>query len=195
MKQERKAIFLDKDGTLIPDIPYNVDPALIQLLPGVGAGLRALQAAGYSLFIVSNQPGVALGYFTEVDLMHVANRLYALLAEEGVYPLAFYYCPHAAEGSVEPYAHSCRCRKPLPGLLLRAARDFDISLARSWMIGDILNDMEAGKRAGCRTILLDNGNETEWVLSEYREPDYILADIAAAAGTILEKKTYGTSSL
>jgi phosphoglycolate phosphatase-like HAD superfamily hydrolase len=78
---------------------------------------------------------------------------------------------------------------------LRAARDFDISLARSWMIGDILNDMEAGKRAGCRTILLDNGNETEWVLSEYREPDYILADIAAAAGTILEKKTYGTSSL
>jgi D,D-heptose 1,7-bisphosphate phosphatase len=190
-----KAIFLDKDGTLIRDVPYNVDPQLVELLPGVGPALRTMQDAGFDLFIISNQPGIAFGYFTEADLRRAALRLYELLAVEGVYPLAFYYCPHAPEGKLPDYSHSCACRKPQPGLLTRAAKDFDISLPCSWMIGDILHDVEAGKRAGCRTILLNNGNETEWLFNEYREPDYMLADMEAAAGTILEKETHGTSRL
>jgi D-glycero-D-manno-heptose 1,7-bisphosphate phosphatase len=86
---------------------------------------------------------------------------------------------------VEPYAFACSCRKPLPGLLLAAARDFAISLPDSWMIGDILNDMEAGKRAGCRTILVNNGNETEWRLDEFRKPDHMVEDLKEAAGIIL----------
>jgi histidinol-phosphate phosphatase family protein len=182
-----KAIFLDKDGTLIPDIPYNVDPELISLMPGACEGLKALQAAGYRLIVVSNQSGVALGYFTEADLSLVSQRLWDLLAAEEVYPAAFYYCPHAAEGKIFPYARTCLCRKPEPGLLLKAARDLDVSLPDSWMIGDILNDVEAGRRAGCHTVLVDNGNETEWVMNNWRRPDLTARDLRVAAGLILEK--------
>jgi histidinol-phosphate phosphatase family protein len=193
---KHKAVFLDKDGTLIPDIPYNADPSLISLLPGVGEGLKALQAAGYRLVVVSNQSGVALGRFTEADLVYVWQRLRGLLAADGISRVSFYYCPHAAEGTVFPYAHLCSCRKPLPGLLLRAATDLEISLSESWMVGDILNDVEAGKRAGCKTILADNGNETEWILNEWRRPDYILHDIRSAADMILlqNEKEYATAA-
>jgi D-glycero-D-manno-heptose 1,7-bisphosphate phosphatase len=183
-----KAVFLDKDGTLIPDIPYNANPALISLMPGACEGLKALQAAEYQLIVVSNQSGVALGYFTESDLGQVSQRLWDLLAESEIYPIAFYYCPHAIEGKILPYARACTCRKPQPGLLLRAARDLDISLPDSWMIGDILNDVEAGHRAKCRAILVDNGNETEWKMNEWRKPDFIVKDLREAAATILEKQ-------
>jgi histidinol-phosphate phosphatase family protein len=189
MKNSHKVIFLDKDGTLIPDIPYNVDPALITLMPYAGEALRLLQAAGYHIIIVSNQSGVALGYFSEADLNPVSLRLWDLLAEEAIYPLAIYYCLHAAEGKILPYARSCECRKPLPGLLLKAASDFAVSLPDSWMIGDILNDVEAGRRASCRTILLDNGNETEWKIDKWRKPDFIVSDLLEAATTILEKRS------
>jgi len=183
-----KAIFLDKDGTLIEDVPYNTDPAKVRLLPGVGEALRMLQDADYKLFIVSNQPGIGLGYFTSRELESAVNRVYELLAAAAVYPLAFYFCPHAAANDGFPSRFPCKCRKPQPGLLRRAAKDFAISLTDSWMIGDILHDVEAGKRAGCRTILLDNGNETEWLFNEYREPDHILPDMEKAARTILEKQ-------
>jgi D-glycero-D-manno-heptose 1,7-bisphosphate phosphatase len=188
MKNIHKVIFLDKDGTLIPDIPYNVNPALITLVPGAGQALRQLQDAGYHLIIVSNQSGVALGYFDEADLTPVSLRLWELLAEQDIYPLAIYYCPHAAEGKILPYACPCQCRKPLPGLLLKAADDFGISLPDSWMIGDILNDVEAGRRVACRTILLNNGNETEWKMNEWRKPDFMVNDLREAAATILDKQ-------
>jgi len=183
-----KAVFLDKDGTLIENMPYNVDPSQVRLLPGVGKAVRSLEQSGFVSIIISNQPGVALGYFTEKQLTGAVSRLYELLAVEGAYPSAFYYCPHAPMDKSPGHSHPCECRKPQPGLLYRAADDFNISLPDSWMIGDILHDVEAGKRAGCRTILLDNGNETEWLMNEYREPDYIVEDMAAAAQTILQKE-------
>jgi D,D-heptose 1,7-bisphosphate phosphatase len=186
----KKTIFLDKDGTVIRNVPYNVDPGLVSLLPGVGEGLRALQAAGYKFVVVTNQAGIALGHFSEVDLMRAMRRLWALLAAEDVYPLASYYCPHAVEGTVAPYARACTCRKPQPGLLLRAARDLEIPLADSWMIGDILNDVEAGRRAGCRTILVDNGNETERVVNQWRKPDHTVFDLPAAAEIILHQRIH-----
>jgi D-glycero-D-manno-heptose 1,7-bisphosphate phosphatase len=181
-----KAVFLDKDGTLIRDIPYNTDPDLICLMPEAAEGIRSMQANGYIPIVISNQSGVALGYFTEADLIGVTARIRELLDDAGVHISGFYYCPHAAEGTVKPYAHDCSCRKPLPGLLLAAARHFDISLSGSWMIGDILDDMEAGKRAGCRTILLNNGNETKWLLNGLRRPDYMVPDLKEAARIIEE---------
>jgi D,D-heptose 1,7-bisphosphate phosphatase len=180
----RRAIFLDKDGTLIEDVPYNVDPSRIRLLPGVVEGLRRLHQAGYLLIVVTNQSGVARGRFPEHALGAVAQRLRELLAPAGV-PLAdFYYCPHHPDGIVLEYAVECACRKPQPGLITRAVQEHGIDPARSWLIGDILNDVEAGKLAGCRTILLDNGGETEWLLTHRRLPDHVAADLREAEAII-----------
>jgi histidinol-phosphate phosphatase family protein len=179
------AVFLDKDGTLVEDVPYNVDPDRIRLMPGAAEGLQRLHAAGYPLVVVSNQSGVARGLFAEEALVAVEERLRKLLADAGVPLAGFYYCPHHPQGTMAAYAVDCDCRKPAAGLLLRAAREHGYDLGRSWFVGDILNDMEAGRRAGCRTILLDNGHETEWVLSPERTPDFTVSDLAAAARIIL----------
>ncbi len=176
-----RAIFLDKDGTLIEDVPYNVDPALIRLYPDVPEALRLLRAAGYRLIVISNQAGVARGYFEESALKGVRETLYRLLAAEGVPLDGFYYCPHHPGGVVAAYAVACECRKPSPGMILRAAREHGVDLAGSWMAGDILNDVEAGNRAGCRTVLIDNGNETEWVAGEGRKPDLVARTVLEAA--------------
>lgn len=181
---KRTAVFIDKDGTLIRDIPFNTDPSLISLEDHAGEGMRRLHACDFRLIVVSNQSGVALGYFREQDLAGVDCRIQELLGEYGVQMDAFYYCPHSEEGIVKEYAIACDCRKPGAGLLLQAAKDFDIHLPGSWMIGDILNDIEAGRRAGCRTILIDNGHETEWNVTEERKPDYIVADLREAARII-----------
>lgn len=176
-----KAIFLDKDGTLIEDVPYNVDPGKIRLLPRAAEGAAAFQAAGFKLIVVSNQSGVARGCFEESALRAVEQRLRELLAEAGVRLAGLYYCPHHPQGTVAAYAHSCTCRKPQPGMLLRAAADHDLDLSQCWMAGDILDDVEAGRRAGCGTILIDNGGETEWVMSPERRPDVVAQDLAHAA--------------
>jgi D-glycero-D-manno-heptose 1,7-bisphosphate phosphatase len=182
-----RAVFLDKDGTLIEDVPYNVDPARIRLSAGCAEGLRALDAAGYRLLVVSNQSGVARGLFAEEALAAVEKRLRELLAEVGVSLAGFYYCPHHPEGKVAAYARTCNCRKPQPGLLRRAAAEHGLDLARSWFVGDILDDVEAGHRAGCRTVLLEKGNETEWRPGPFRDPDLRAADLAIAAQMIVKQ--------
>src|SRR5262249_5859453 len=146
--------------------------------------LSALHAAGFALVVVSNQSGVARGYFPERALRGVETRLRALLDEIGVPLAGFYYCPHHPEGSVVEYVRFCRCRKPAPGMLLKAAGELNIDPAASWCVGDILDDVEAGNRAGCRTILIDNGNETEWLLSAGRQPDFVVCDLAGVADII-----------
>ena len=176
-----RAVFLDKDGTLIEDVPYNVDPERIRLTSGAVEGLQLLHASGYQLIVITNQSGVARGYFPEAALVTVEARLGEMLAEFGVPLMGFYYCPHHPNGVVPALSIACDCRKPAPGLLLRAAAKRNIDLAQSWFIGDILNDVEAGRRAGCRTILIDNGNETEWQMSPQRSPHYKVADLAEAA--------------
>ena len=179
------AVFLDKDGTLIDDVPYNVDPARMTLARGAAEGLPLLHAAGYRVFVVSNQAGVARGRFTERALDSVAERLTTLLAGVGVPLAGFYYCPHDPRGSVAEYAVRCDCRKPAPGLLHRAAREHALDLAASWLVGDILDDVEAGRRAGCATVLLNVGSETEWVRAPMREPHHVARDLAEAARIIL----------
>jgi histidinol-phosphate phosphatase family protein len=182
----KKAIFLDKDGTLIKDVPYNVNPALIQLEPFAAEALQLLQQNGYRLIVVSNQPGIAFSYFSPSALRRAYRYLQTLLQQQGVLLQAFYYCPHHEKGTVATYSKKCYCRKPQPGLLLKAAAELDIDLQSSWMIGDILNDVEAGNRAGCNTILLNNGNETEWLMNDSRRPTHICSDLKMAADFIVE---------
>ncbi|MDB9526500.1 HAD family hydrolase [Oscillatoria sp. CS-180] len=178
------AIFLDKDGTLIHDVPYNVDPAQMRLCAGVATGIQWLHEAGFVLVVVTNQSGVARGYFDEAAIAPVEHRLRQLLDV----PLGgFYYCPHHPDGIVPNYAKPCNCRKPAPGMLLQAAADLDLDLSQSWLVGDILNDIAAGQQAGCRTVLINNGNETEWVLSPGRIPHATVSRFDQAADFILHQ--------
>ncbi len=147
-----RAVFLDRDGTLIVDHPYNGDSALTELLPCVPAALRLLRRAGYRLIVVTNQSGIARGYFGESDLERVHHRLSELLAKHQVWIDAFYFCPHHVDGTVAKLAGPCHCRKPGPGMLARAAFDWNVDLRNSWMIGDMATDLEAARAAGCRSI-------------------------------------------
>ncbi len=179
-----RAVFLDKDGTLVENMPYNVRPERMRLSPGAPEGLRLLHQAGFRLVVVSNQSGVARGYFPEEALVAVEQRLRELLGEVGVPLTGFYYCPHHPQGTVPRYTVACTCRKPAQGLLLRAAHEHGIELSRCWVIGDILDDVEAGRRAGCRTVLIDNGSETQWEASSLRLPHYLAPDLGQAARLI-----------
>jgi histidinol-phosphate phosphatase family protein len=166
-------VFIDKDGTLVENVPYNVDPERIALTANALEAVATLARRGYRVIVVSNQPGAALGRFREEALKAVAQKLHRLVPSLD----AFYYCPHAP-------ADKCACRKPAPGMLERAAREHGVELGASWMVGDILDDVEAGRRAGCRTILLDNGNETEWRAGAQRVPHYVARDLGEAAAII-----------
>jgi histidinol-phosphate phosphatase family protein len=182
--RRERAVFLDKDGTLVEDVPYNIDPALLQFTPRAVDGLRLLQSHGYLLIVVTNQPGIALGHFDRAGLARLQGALTQMLADEGVTLHGFYACPHAAPA--DPKRPNCLCRKPAPGLLRQGAQAHHVDLRRSWMVGDILHDIEAGRRAGCRTVLLDVGNETQWQMSPLREPHYRCHNLLEAAEAIVQ---------
>lgn len=183
-----RAVFLEKDGTLVEDGRAGADPAKLRLLPGASSGLARLRAAGYRLFIVSHQPGVARGQFREADLTLVVRRLEELLAPADAAFEGFYYCPHQPGARVRAYAVECLCRKPSPGLIEDACREHDLDPLRSWMIGDVLDDVEAGRRAGCRTVMIDNGHETAWRRGPNRAPHLTAPDLAKAAELILRDR-------
>ncbi|MGI8951301.1 MAG: D-glycero-alpha-D-manno-heptose-1,7-bisphosphate 7-phosphatase [Chitinophagaceae bacterium] len=183
-----KAIFIDKDGTLINDVPYNVNPQLITISNNVIEGLKLLKDQNFLFIVISNQSGVVRGFFKQKDLEKVNKKISELLKAHNVFIDAFYYCPHHPEGKIKKYAVNCDCRKPAPGLILKAANDFNINLTSSWMIGDILNDIEAGNSAGCKTILINNGNETEWLLNEKRKPFFISQHFKQAAEIIISEQ-------
>lgn len=182
-----KAVFLDKDGTLIEDTPYNVDPKLVKLEEGVIDGLLKLQEDGFQLIVISNQPGVGMGLFLLEDLEKLVVYFTQLFKEKGVELAGFYFCPHAPV-TEKSSQNGCKCRKPKPGLLLKAASDFNIDLSSSWMVGDILNDVEAGSQAGCKTVLINNGNETEWIINRARTPDYMAVNFREASNYILSSE-------
>jgi D,D-heptose 1,7-bisphosphate phosphatase len=180
-----KAIFLDKDNTAIPDIPYNIDPTLITLTEGAGEALHRLQRERYRLVMITNQAGVARGYFAEEAIAGVEAKMRALLRPFGVELDGFYYCPHHPEGTIEPYAICCDCRKPAPGMLLRAAADLDIDLGCSWMLGDIASDIHAGHNAGCTTILFAQYCDKEKEI-QAGSPHFVADTFADVARLILE---------
>lgn len=142
----RVAVFLDRDGVLVEDVHHLRCPEDLRLRPGVTDALRAL-APRFALVVVTNQSGIARGYFDEDDLLAIHERLTDALAEGGAIIDALYACPHLEE--------ECDCRKPAPGMLLRAAREHGLALDRSFLIGDAPRDAEAGRRAGVRSLLLE----------------------------------------
>lgn len=170
------AVFLDRDGVLIEDTGYPSDPDTISLLPGVGAGLRQLQAAGWRLVVVSNQSGIARGKFDLLRLDQIHDRLRALLRAEGVELDALYFCPHHPAG-IAPFNVHCDHRKPAAGMLRSAAAELALDLEQCWMIGDKESDVEAAHAAGVRAILLGSAPDTH--------AEAAAADLQQAAAVIL----------
>jgi D-glycero-D-manno-heptose 1,7-bisphosphate phosphatase len=180
-----RAIFLDRDNTLIHNDADLGDPSKVQLIDGVAPGLRALREAGYRLIVVTNQGGVARGRFTEEDVDTVHQRIAATVDDAAGMPNIidrFYYCPYHPDAVLDAYRRDHPWRKPNPGMLLQASQDLNIDLSASWMVGDQARDVSAGRKAGCRTLLI---NEDDQVVQE-AHPTKAAASFAAAVQHILE---------
>lgn len=155
---KQKAVFLDRDGTINKYIGFLRDIDDFELIDGVASAIKAINASGYLAIVVTNQPVIARGEVSFEELQEIHNKMETLLGEQGAYVDAIYYCPHhphkGYEGERSELKIECDCRKPKPGMLLQAAKDFNIDLEHSWMIGDGENDIAAGKNAGCHTALI-----------------------------------------
>lgn len=152
-----RAVFLDRDGTINQEKEYLHRPEEFEFIPGAPEAIGMLKDAGYLVVVVTNQSGVARGYYAEADVELIHRHMDELLAAHGVSINGYYYCPHHPENGIDGYMADCDCRKPLPGMLLKAASEMDIDLAASWMVGDKLADIEAGMGAGCSTALVLTG--------------------------------------
>lgn len=185
----RPAVFIDRDGTLTEEVGYVNHPRRLRLLPRTSEAIRRLNRAGVPAVMVTNQSGVARGYFSEEVLAAVNASLVAELKREGAYLDALYVCAHHPREGSPPFRAACDCRKPRPGLLVRAAADLDLDLRRSWMVGDKASDVLVGHRVGARTALVLTGYGLgEW---EYRRamfpvpPDCVAEDLLDAVVRIL----------
>jgi D,D-heptose 1,7-bisphosphate phosphatase len=157
-----KAVFLDRDGVInelvyyqeqgVIDSPFTVEQ--FRLLPGVGKAIRSFHDMGYKVIVVSNQPGIAKGHLSWETFGQITEKMKQYLAGEGAFVDREYYCFHHPEAKIDNLRSDCDCRKPKPGMLLQAAEDMSIDLSQSWLVGDNLTDIKAGKEAGCHTMLL-----------------------------------------
>ncbi len=176
------AVFLDRDGVLIVEAEYLSDVSQVRLVPGAAAAVRRLNDAGRPVVVVTNQSGVARGYFPESRVIEVHRHISALLlAEGGAVITHFDYCPFHPTDGVGEYRRDTDCRKPKPGMLLRSAAVLGLDLANSWMVGDRRTDLEAGAAAGCRTILVRTGYGSACDLSA---PDDALNLIAVVPSVV-----------
>ena len=179
-----RGVFLDRDGTILELVPYLHDPDQVRLLPGAAESLRRLGEAGWARVLVTNQSGVARGYYPIGDVERVHARLLALLRSEGADLEAIEICPHHPE-----HSGACRCRKPAPGMLEAAAVRIGIDTRRSWTVGDRMEDLEAGSPLGCRGILVLTGYGREQARgglpSVWVNVDYVAWDLPAAVAHIL----------
>jgi D-glycero-D-manno-heptose 1,7-bisphosphate phosphatase len=183
----KRAVFLDRDGTLIQDRGYITDFSEVGFFPFAAAAVRSLNRAGFLVIVASNQSAVARGLCTEVEVVRLHLRLQEHFRGLGADIAAFYHCPFLPGGRVTAYSRESPLRKPEPGMLLQAARDHGLDLGRCFMVGDKADDMEAGRRAGCRTVLVRTGNGTESesrLAADGRRPDFIVDDLSAAARLI-----------
>lgn len=162
LKRKQKAIFLDRDGTINKYVGFLRDIDEFELLPGVAEAIGKINRSGYLAIVVTNQPVIARGEVGWEELQEIHNKMETLLGLEGVYLDGIYFCPHhphkGYEGEIPELKFDCDCRKPKPGMLLKAAEDFNIDLSQSWMTGDGENDIKAGEVAGCKTALIGEGN-------------------------------------
>ncbi len=185
-RHKHPAVFLDRDGTINEEVGYLSRLDQLQIFPETFEAVRLINENGMRAVVVSNQSGVARGYFTEDFVETVHCRIDELLREKGAHIDRFYYCPHHPVYGIGPYLQACRCRKPEPGLLLRAAEELDIDLADSYMIGDMLKDIDAAKRAGAKGILVRTGYGKNVVATD--KPVYIAENILNAVKWILNER-------
>jgi len=183
----RRAVFLDRDGTVVRDVHHLRSIDQLRLLPGVADAIRRLNEAGLAVVVATNQSGIARGLLTEQELAALHDALLERLRRRRARLDAIYYCPHHPEIGTAPYRRRCRCRKPAPGLLLRAAKDLDLDLGASVVVGDSARDMEAGARAGCRAVLVRTGRRAEPAPSPAGEwaPDYVADNLSEAVTWLL----------
>jgi len=189
------AVFLDRDGVLIADDGLITLESHLRVLPGVPKALADLKGAGLKLVVVSNQPVVARGMLEEHQVIALHKVLEARLQALGAPPMdGFYFCPHHPNATLESYQMDCSCRKPKPGLLLRAAEELGLELSESFMVGDRPTDLLAGARAGCRTVWTQTGQhaapliETAEPIEKPPRADFVCEDLAQAAAWILETR-------
>ncbi len=173
-----KAVFIDRDGTIVKDVPYCSHPDDLELLTGAGEGIRKLNEARFKVIIVTNQSGIARGYFSVSTLEQIHQKLRNDLVKYGAHIDDIYYCPHHPD-------YSCDCRKPKPTLILQAATEHNIDLSESFFIGDTVNDMEAGRKAGCKTVLLIPSKTPDNYQAHRITPDFIVSNFRQAVEEII----------
>jgi histidinol-phosphate phosphatase family protein len=185
------AAFLDRDGTIIEDVPYIRDPGKVALIPGAAEAIRRLNARGIVVIVLTNQSGLSRGYFTEEELDAVNSRMIALLEEKGARVDRIYYCPHLPAELLPPGEEPCDCRKPGTGLVERARRELEIDPGRSYFFGDRRTDVELGENAGGRPILVLTGqgtSELEGLRARGMGQVIVAKDLLAGVSTILSDK-------
>lgn len=156
-QNKNRAIFLDRDGTVTEEVGYVNDPNRLTLLPRAAKAIKLINHSPFKAILTTNQAGVARGYFPESMVIKVNKWLETLLMIEGAFLDKIYYCPHHPDTGKKPYRSKCGCRKPRPGMLLKASRDFSLDLSLSYVIGDKLSDIEFAKNAGARSIIVKSG--------------------------------------
>ena len=185
LKNKQKAIFLDRDGTINKYVGFLRSPSELELIKGSAEAIKLINQSGYLAIVITNQPVIARGEVTISQLTDIHNKMETLLGAEGAYIDGIYYCPHhphrGYEGEIEALKIDCDCRKPKPGLLLRAAKDFNIDLESSWMIGDGKNDVLAGKKAGTHTSLINTADDS-------CSADFLAGNLLEAVEQILKSK-------
>ncbi len=180
-----KAVFLDRDGTIIQDVGYISSPEQVQFVPGSIEAIKMLNQAGYKVIVITNQAGVARGITTEDMVQTVDKVIQRGILSGGAHLDGIYYCPHHPEHGVYPYKQICECRKPHTGLIKKATQDHQIDLGRSFMIGDKSSDVETGKRAGIRTVFVLTGHGSREKGELKAAPEYIARDLAEAVKWVL----------
>ncbi len=183
----RKAVFLDRDGTMVREVNYLSRPEDAELLPGAGRAIAGLRKAGFAVVVISNQSGIARGYFTHDDLQAVQDEITRQLAEHGAEIDGWYNCVHHPHGEVEEFRMVCGCRKPEPGLVYQAADEMDLELDGSYMAGDRHRDVACGNAAGLISILVRSGQDDGEPTEDIQRPDYVADDLAQAAQWILAR--------
>jgi D-glycero-D-manno-heptose 1,7-bisphosphate phosphatase len=186
----KPAVFFDRDGTLIEYVAYIRRLDQVVLFPWTVDAVRLLNRAGFATVVITNQSAVARGLVTEAFVRETHDSLTSRLASGGAHIDAYYFCPHHPQGKVETYRQACRCRKPCPELIERAASDLRLDLKRSWMIGDSWTDVDAGAAAGARTVLLTSSHaDTPSRPDAGVRPDAMLNNLMEAVGWILRAST------
>jgi D-glycero-D-manno-heptose 1,7-bisphosphate phosphatase len=184
----KQAVFFDRDGVINEEVNYLANPDQLKLIAGAGAAISQLNALGIPVVVVTNQAGVARGYFTESDIRLVHERLIDLLSEQGAKVDKIYYCPHHPFAGTTSYTQFCNCRKPEPGMLYKAAADLNLDLGSCYLIGDKASDIIAGQRVGCSTILVKTGHgkKEHETWNNPSEPKYVASSILEAVQWIIE---------